>query len=132
MEYQTGAPYAFTIHNVYLPVVGGTSSDPRMLQILFEFIPASEQTPVPLLAIGFELLNPKSEGSVNIQSDNSFQIAAVNDGFYQDPVDLQNMKNAIKVYIRDLLEQLALINPGSPFYKPIPGDPINVVIASGL
>ncbi len=34
-----GAPYAFTIHNIYLPVVGGTSSDPRMLQILFEFIP---------------------------------------------------------------------------------------------
>ena len=127
-----GAPYAFTIHNVYLPVVGGTSSDPRMLQILFEFIPASEQTPVPLLAIGFELLNPKSEGSVKIQSDNSFQIAAVNDGFYQDPVDLQNMENAIKVYIRDLLEQLALVNPGSPFYKPIPGDPINEVIASGF
>ena len=32
-----GAPYAFTIHNVYLPVVGGTASDPRMLQILFEY-----------------------------------------------------------------------------------------------
>ncbi len=127
-----GAPYAFTIQNIYLPVVGGTSSDPRMLQILFEFIPVSEQTPVPLLAIGFELLNPKSEGSVKIQSDNSFQIAAVNDGFYQDPVDLQNMENAIKVYIRDLLEQLALINPGTPFYKPIPQDPINAVIASGF
>lgn len=123
-----GAPYAFTINNVYLPVVGGTSSDPRMLQILFEFLPA----PVPLLAIGFELLNPKSEGSVNIQSDNSFQIAAVNDGFYQDPIDLQNMENAIKVYIRDLLKQLALVNPGLPFYKPIPGDPINAVIDSGF
>lgn len=123
-----GAPYAFTIHNVYLPVVGGASSDPRMLQILFEYIP----TPVPLLAIGFELLNVKSEGSVEIQSDNSFQIAAVNDGFYQDPIDLQNMENAIKVYIRALLEKLALVNPGLPFYKPIPGDPINAVIAAGF
>ncbi len=36
-----GAGYAFTIHNVYLPVVGGSASDPRMLQILFEFVPAS-------------------------------------------------------------------------------------------
>lgn len=126
-----GAPYAFTINNVYLPVVGGSASDPRMLQILFEYFPANLQVPVPLLAIGFELLNPKSEGSVKIQSDNSFQIAAVNDGFYQDPVDLQNMENAIKVYIRNLLEQLALANPG-PFYKPIPGDPINAVIASGF
>ena len=40
-----GAPYAFTIHNVYLPVVGGSASDPRMLQILFEFIPATALTP---------------------------------------------------------------------------------------
>ena len=40
-----GAPYAFTINNVYLPVVGGSASDPRMLQILFEFIPATAQTP---------------------------------------------------------------------------------------
>ncbi len=127
-----GAPYAFTIHNVYLPVVGGSASDPRMLQILFEFIPAGSLTPFPLLILGFELLNPKSEGSVIIQSDNPFQIVSASDGVYQDPIDLQNMKSAIKVYIRDLLGQLALVNPGLPFYKPIPQDPINTVIASGF
>ncbi len=125
------APYAFTIHNVYLPVVGQSASDPRMLQILFEFLPANVQVPYPLLAIGFELLNPKSEGDVEIQSDNSFQIAAVNDGFYTNPVDLLNMKDAIKVYIKALLEQLALVDPATPFYKPIPQDPINNVIISG-
>lgn len=124
-----GAPYAFTIHNVYLPVVGGSASDPRMLQILFEFFPANIQIPFPTVVIGFELLNPISEGSVTIQSDNSFQIAAADDAFYQNPVDLQNMKNAVKVYIQNLLNQLALINP--PFYRPLPGDPINLVIASG-
>ena len=101
----SGAPYAFTINNVYLPVVGGNSSDPRMLQILFEYIPATTQTP-PLLALGFDLLNPVSEGSVNIQSDNSFQIAAADDGFYQNPVDLANMKSAVSVYIRAFLDQL--------------------------
>jgi choline dehydrogenase len=124
-----GAPYAFTIHNVYLPVVGGSASDPRMLQILFEYVPAGDLTPFPLLILGFELLNPQSEGSVNIQSDNPFQIAAASDGVYQNPVDLQNMKNAIKVYIRNFLEQLALVNLGKPYYKPIPQDPINEVIA---
>jgi len=102
-----------------------------MLQILFEFIPAGVQSPLPLVVIGFVLLNPKSEGTVNIQSDNQFQIAAVDDGFYQDPVDLQNMTDGVKVYIRALLENLALINPISPYYKPIPGDPINAVILSG-
>lgn len=126
-----GAPYAFTINNVYLPVVGGSSSDPRMLQILFEYIPATAQTP-PLLAIGFDLLNPVSEGSVTIQSDNSFQIAAADDGFYQDPVDLANMKSAVSVYIRALLEQLNILYPfPSPYFKPILTDPINFVILSG-
>ncbi len=124
-----GAPYAFTINNVYLPVVGGSSSDPRMLQILFEYFPANPLTPFPLVTIGFELLNPLSEGSVTIQSDNSFQIAAADDAFYQNPVDLENMKNAVKVYIRNLLQQLAFIDP--PYYQPIPGDPINAVILSG-
>lgn len=126
-----GAPYAFTINNVYLPVVGGSASDPRMLQILFEFIPATAQTP-PLLAVGFDLLNPVSEGSVTIQSDNSFQIAAADDGFYQNPVDLANMKSAVSVYIRALLDQLSILYPfPSPYFKPILTDPINLVILSG-
>lgn|GEM_PF-594767 len=120
-----GAPYAFTINSVYLPVVDGSSSDPRMLQILFEYAPATAQTP-PVVLIGFELLNPLSEGSVAIQSNNSFQIAAADDGFYQDPVDLENMKNAVQVYIRNLLQQLATIDP--PYYQPILQDPIIGVI----
>lgn len=123
-----GASYAFTIHNVYLPVVGGSASDPRMLQILFEYVPANALINNPLLVIGFELLNPKSEGSVTIQSDNPYQIAAASDGVYSDPVDLQNMKNVIKVYIRSLLEQLALLNPLSFYYRPVLTDPINAVV----
>ncbi len=123
-----GAPYAFTIHNVYLPVVGGSASDPRMLQILFEYIPANPRIPIPVIAMGFELLNPVSEGSVNILSDNSFQLAAADDGFYKNPIDLNNMKDAVKFYIKDMLNQLATIDP--PFYQPILGDPIIPVMLS--
>lgn len=125
-----GAPYSFTIQSVYLPQVGGSASDPRMLQILFEYFPATPQIPFPVMAIGFELLNPKSEGSVEIQSDNTYQIAAVNDGFYQDPIDMQNMREAIQTYIKDLLNQLALNSP-FPYYRPIITDPFNAVIISG-
>jgi choline dehydrogenase len=121
----SGASYAFTIHNVYLPAVGGSASDPRMLQILFEYTPL----PVPIVAVGFELLNPVSVGSVVIQSDNSFQIAAATDGFYENSADLDNMKAAVTTYIQDLLTQLASIDP--PYYQPIIGDPINSVILSG-
>ena len=92
-----GAAYAFTIANVYLPVVDGTANDPRMLQILFEFIPGDLATlRPPLVVIGFDLLNPVSEGSVNIQSNNSFQIAAADDGFYKNSIDLKNMTSAVK------------------------------------
>lgn len=120
-----GASYAYTIHNVYLPAVGGSANDPRSFQILFEFAPADDVLPIPHLTLKVELLNPQSEGSVNIQSDNPFQIAAVNDGVYQDSADLDNMKNAVKVYIRDVLAQLALFS-----YNPILQDPINLVILS--
>jgi choline dehydrogenase len=124
-----GASYAFRIHNVYLPAVNGSASDPRMLQLSFDYIPANAQTSVPIVNVGFELLNPVSEGSVTIQSDNSFQLAAADDGFYQNPADLANMKSAVEVYISSLLQQLALFDP--PYYQPIPGDPINAVILSG-
>lgn len=119
------APYAYTIHNVYLPAVDGSASDPRMLQILFEYQPQ----PTPTIVMKFGLLNPLSEGSVNIQSDNSFKIASADDGFYQNSADLENMKNAVKVYINEMLSQLSLID--SPFYRPIVTDPINSVILSG-
>lgn len=127
-----GAPYAFTIHNVYLPARNTSpASDPRMLQILFEFIPATAATP-PLLAVGFDLLNPVSEGSVTILSDNVFQLAAADDGFYQNPIDLANMKYAVSVYIKALLDQLAILYPlPSLYFKPIPTDPIVPVILSG-
>ena len=120
-----GAPYAFTINSIYLPVVNGSPSDPRMLQILFEFVPASSIVPFPVIAMGFELLNPLSEGSVNIQSDNPFQIAAADDGFYQNPVDLANRREAVQDYIRPLLAKLALVDP--LYYRPLLGDPIKLV-----
>jgi choline dehydrogenase-like flavoprotein len=124
-----GAPYAFTIHNVYLPAVGGGASDARMIQILFDYIPTNAQTSIPTVNVRVELLNPQSVGSVTLQSGNSFQIAAADDGFYQNPADLTNMKNAVEVYVQNLLQQLAIVDP--PFYRPIVSDPINSVILSG-
>src|SRR4029079_5595204 len=93
-----------------------------------EYIPATLNTPA-IIAMGFELLNPVSEGSVNIQSDNSFQLAAADDGFYLNPIDLQNMKNAVQTYIRDMINTLATFDP--PYYQPILTAPINLVMLQG-
>lgn len=125
------APYAFTIANVYLPVAGGAAGDPRMLQILWEYFPTGTfQSPGPLLVLGFVLLSPASLGSVNIQSTNPAAIAAADDAFYSNPVDLTNMKNAIQMYIQAILTQLALAAP-SPYYRPILLDPFNLVLIAG-
>lgn len=122
------AGYAFTIFNAYLPVPGSAADDPRMLQMLFEYVPGEH----PVVVLGFNLLSPVSEGSVNIQSDNPFMIAAADDGFYQDPIDLEHMKSAVSIYIRDLLHQLDVLYPfPSPYYKPLLGDPINLVVLDG-
>lgn len=124
----SGADYAFTIQSIYLPVVGGSANDPRMIQMLFEFVPATAKTPAAV-AVGFNLLNPVSEGSVTIQSDNSFQIAAATDGFYENPVDLINMKNAVQVYIKALLDQLNMLYPlPSIYFKPIQPDLLLVIL----
>jgi choline dehydrogenase len=101
-----------------------------MLQILFDYIPVNTETGSPAtVTLKLRLLNPQSVGSVTIQSGNSFQIAAADDGFYQNLADLDNMKSAIITYIQDLLTQLAGVDP--PYYQPILGDPINEVILSG-
>jgi|SRR5579862_1973708 len=126
-----GASYAFTIHNVFLPAVSGSASDPRMLQILFDYMPTNAQTSIPTVNVRLELLNPQSVGSVTIQSGNSFQIAAADNGIYQNSADLENMKSAVSVYIRALLDQLNIMYPfPSPYFKPIVSDPINLVILS--
>ena len=126
----SGASYAYSILNMFLPIVGTPFNSPRLVQMVFEFIPAGVLNPLPALVLGFVLVSPVSKGSVNVQSDNSFQIAAADDAFYQNPIDLANMVNVVQVYIQGLLNQLASTNL-PPFYRPILTDPINEVILSG-
>jgi choline dehydrogenase len=124
------ANYAYSILNVYLPAVGGSASDPRLLQIIFEFFPRGTLgSPANVLVMGIVLVTPVSTGSVNIQSNNAFQIAAADDGFYTNPADINALTLCFQVYIQNILQQLALVDP--PFLNPIPTDPINAVMSAG-
>jgi choline dehydrogenase len=122
-----GAAYAYCIANAYLPAVGSDASAPRYLQILFDYFPTGTPAlPVPLVVMGFVLLTPLSEGSVNVQSDSTAQLAAADDGFYSNAADLDGMTACVQTYIHDILTQLAIVG-----VTPVVTDPINLVILSG-
>jgi len=126
-----GASYAFTIHNVYLPAVGGSASDSRMLQIFIR-LPAGDCTAPLMVNVRLELLSPQSVGSVTIQSGNSFQIAAADDGFlpkFCRPGEYEECCQGL--YSRSIRPTGHHCPFPSPYYKPILSDPINTVILSG-
>ena len=73
-----------------------------------------------------------SEGSVTIQSDNSFQIAAADDGFYQNPVDLAEYEECRPgLYSRSARATSYLYQYPRLTLNPFSADPINLVILSG-
>jgi choline dehydrogenase-like flavoprotein len=127
----SGAPYSYTIANVYLPYVGQPNDTKRMMQIRFDYFPnGTAQNPVAQLVLHIVLLTPVSQGSVHIQSNNPFQIAAADIGIYTNDNDLTSMKDGIQVYLQAVLDQLALL-ASPPFYRPLISDPFNIVVLSG-
>ncbi|TVY06715.1 GMC family oxidoreductase [Paenibacillus cremeus] len=56
-------------------------------------------------------IKPKSRGSIKFQNNDPLKIVLANEGFLQDPDDLESVKNIFKVYIKGIAEQLAAIDP---------------------
>lgn len=56
-------------------------------------------------------LQPKSRGTVKIQSSDPLQIPLVDDGAFTDPADIATFMNAYKVYIKDIAQQLNALDP---------------------
>lgn len=74
----------------------------------FQLIGTSPQTGSFFLTL--ILLEPKSRGTVMIQSGDPFQIPLVDDGAFTNPADLTSYKNAFKVYVKDIAEELHAID----------------------
>jgi choline dehydrogenase len=64
-----------------------------------------------VFAIGIIALQPKSRGSANIQNGDPLRIPLVNDNAFSDPADLQTFKDIFRVYIKNIAQQLNLIDP---------------------
>ncbi|MNX68113.1 Alcohol dehydrogenase [acceptor] [compost metagenome] len=108
------------------------SNDPDALYTGGAFLPDPtpgadpQQRGVQLVGIGASntltlailYLKPKSRGTIQIQNNDPLQIVLANEGFLQNPLDLEAVKNIYKTYIQNIAEQLEAIDPAYRLISP--------------
>ncbi|NTU23270.1 GMC family oxidoreductase [Brevibacillus sp. HB1.2] len=62
------------------------------------------------LTIAILFLKPKSRGSISIQSNDPLKIVLADEGYLNNPADLEAVKNCYKVYIKKIAAQLTAID----------------------
>jgi len=70
------------------------------------------------LSIAIIYLQPKSRGSITIQSNDPLQIVLADEGFLTDLSDLDAIKNIYRIYIRQIAEQFQSIDPAYRLLSP--------------
>ena len=105
---------------------GVPANDPNALYVGGAFLPdptlGSDQTKRGVQLIGISpgsgtlmvcalLLNPKSRGYVEVQSNDPLKPVLATDELFTNPDDLESFKNIFKVYIANIAAQLAAIDP---------------------
>ncbi|PYI57320.1 GMC family oxidoreductase [Paenibacillus flagellatus] len=105
-------PNALFTGGAFLPdPTGDANPNRRGVQLIG--IP-SEDT----LSIAILYLQPKSRGSITIQSDDPLQIVLADEGFLDDPSDLEAIKKIYRIYIKPIAEQLESVDPAYRLLSP--------------
>ncbi|WP_201004187.1 GMC family oxidoreductase [Paenibacillus glycanilyticus] len=102
------------------------STDPNALYTGGAFLPApleidgKRRRAVQILGIGSEddtltlgliYLHPKSRGSIRIQNKDPLKIVLADEGFLDNPSDMEAIKNIYKIYVKDIAAELNSIDP---------------------
>jgi choline dehydrogenase len=101
------------------------SNDPNALYTGGAFLPDPleinrERRAVQILGIGSEddtltlgliYLRPKSRGSIKIQNKDPLKIVLADEGFLDNPDDLEAVKNIYKIYVKNIAAELLSIDP---------------------
>ncbi|MCK9858928.1 GMC family oxidoreductase [Paenibacillus sp. ATY16] len=102
------------------------SNDPNALYTGGAFLPAPleidgrRRRAVQILGIGSEddtltlgliYLHPKSRGSIRIQNKDPLKIVLADEGFLDNPSDMEAIKNIYKIYVKDIAAELNSIDP---------------------
>jgi len=70
------------------------------------------------LTIAIIYLRPKSRGTIRLQTKDPLQIVLANEGFLQDPEDMEAIKNTYRTYIKDIAHELSHIDSSYQLLSP--------------
>jgi choline dehydrogenase len=105
-------PNAHLIAGAFLPDPA-PGSDPTLRAIQLEPF-FSNNT----LIVGVSPIQPKSRGTVKIQSSDPLKIELGDEEFLDDPADLQLLMNTFKIYIKNIAIKLSAIDPKYQLLSP--------------
>ena len=104
-------PNAHLIAGAFLPDPTGINPNLRQIQIEPFF---SGNT----LIVGISPIQPNSRGTVRIQTNDPLKIELGDEGFLDDPIDLQLLKNTFKTYVVNIAAELSKIDPAYQLLSP--------------
>lgn len=73
------------------------------------------------LAVAILLLDPKSRGAVDLQSNDIMKPVLATDAIFTNPADLESIKNVFRIYVTNIAAQVAAIDPTYQLVSPSAG-----------
>ncbi len=107
-------PSALYTGGAFLPDPSGGNPKRRAIQLIGV---GSEEGMLTLVII---YLRPKSRGSIRIQNNDPLKIVLADEGFLDNPDDMEAVKNIYKTYVRNIATELASIDPSYRLISPAP------------
>lgn len=104
-------PNALYTGGAFLPDPSGKDPDRRAVQLIGI---AAEG----MLNLAILWLRPRSRGSIKIQNNDPLKIGLADEGFLDNPDDLESVKNVYKIYIKDIAAKLKAIDPSYQLVAP--------------
>ena len=106
-------PFALYTGGAFLPdPTPGADSNRRGVQMIGQIGSNGE------LNVIFFLLEPESRGSVTIQNDDPLKVVLADEGFLNNPADVESLKNIYKIYIKNIATEFAKIDPKYQLVSP--------------
>ncbi|MCQ6268782.1 GMC family oxidoreductase, partial [Fictibacillus sp. WQ 8-8] len=104
-------PFALYTGGAFLPHPLNKNGSRRSVQLVGTVLDGN-------LVIVILFLQPRSRGSIQIQNNDPLKIVLADEGFLDDPFDLESVKGIYREYIRPIAMELSKIDPAYRLINP--------------